>query len=129
MRYSDAPGAIAFLCEAFGFAQHLVVEDGQGGIAHAQLTHGNGMIMLGSAREDEFGRIQQPLGNPTDTVSQSAYVIVSDIDNHYAKAVKAGATILMELQAVEHGGKFYCCRDPEGQVWNFGDYSPWESDS
>ena len=47
MRYVDAPTAIEWLCEAFGFSRHLVVPDDQGGIAHAQLTLGNGMIMLG----------------------------------------------------------------------------------
>ena len=47
MRYHDAPKAIDWLCNAFGFSRHLVVPDDSGGIAHAQLTLGNGMIMLG----------------------------------------------------------------------------------
>lgn len=85
--------------------------------------------MLDSAHEDEFGRIQQPLRTPEATVCQSIYVIVSDIDNRYANAAKVGAAILLDLQTVEHGGKFYCCRESEGQVWNFGNDSPWESDS
>ena len=85
--------------------------------------------MLDSAREDEFGRIQRPLGTPDETVCQSVYVIVSDIDNRDANAVKVGAEIVLDLQAVEHGGMFYCYRESEGQVWNFGDYRPWESDS
>ena len=57
MRYRDAPAAIDWLCRAFGFEQHLVVPGPDGTIAHAQLTFGNGMIMLGSARDDEFGRL------------------------------------------------------------------------
>jgi uncharacterized glyoxalase superfamily protein PhnB len=58
LRYRDAPRMIEWLCQAFGFERHLVVEDGKGGIAHAQLTLGPGMIMLGSARgdNDAFGR-------------------------------------------------------------------------
>ena len=48
MRYRDAPAAIEWLCKAFGFEKHLVVPGPGGTIAHAQLTCGNGMIMLGS---------------------------------------------------------------------------------
>ena len=42
LRYEDAPGMIDWLCRTIGFARHLVVEDGQGGIAHAQLSLGPG---------------------------------------------------------------------------------------
>ena len=60
LRYRDAPRMIEWLCQAFGFERHLVVEDGKGGIAHAQLTLGPGMIMLGTAwgDDDPFGRLQ-----------------------------------------------------------------------
>ena len=60
MRYDDAVAAIDWLCNAFGFERHLVVEGEAGGIAHAQLVFGNGMIMLGSTRDDDFGRLQKP---------------------------------------------------------------------
>ena len=46
LRYADAISAIDWLCRAFGFQQHLVVAGDNGTIAHAQLTYGNGMIML-----------------------------------------------------------------------------------
>ena len=50
LRYADAPAAIEWLCEAFGFEATLVVPgEEEGAIAHAQLVLGNGMIMLGSA--------------------------------------------------------------------------------
>ncbi len=32
LRYRDAPRMIEWLCQAFGFERHLVVEDGKGGI-------------------------------------------------------------------------------------------------
>ena len=127
MRYNDAKAAIDWLCDAFEFTRHLVVEDGDGGIAHAQLTFGNGMIMLGSARDDEFGRLQQP--PTTGTVTQSPYIIVSDIDEHYARAIAAGATITMEIKDEDYGGRVYSCRDPQGQLWNFGDYDPWQTET
>lgn len=125
MRYSDAKAAIDWLCDAFGFTPHLVVEDGDGGVAHAQLIFGNGMIMLGSARDDEFGRLQRP--PTTDAVTQSPYIIVADIDEHYARAVAAGATITIDIKDEDYGGRGYSCRDPQGHLWNFGSYDPWQA--
>lgn len=60
LRYRDAAAAIEWLCKAFGFEKHLVVPGENGAIAHAQLIFGNGMIMLGSARDDEFGTLNNP---------------------------------------------------------------------
>jgi len=48
MRYRNTPAAIEWLCKAFGFEKHLVVPGEDGTIAHAQLTLGNGMIMVSS---------------------------------------------------------------------------------
>lgn len=59
LRYRDAPAAIDWVCRAFGFEKHRVVPGGGGTIAHVQLTFGNGMIMLGTARDDEFGKVQK----------------------------------------------------------------------
>ena len=128
LRYRDAPAAIDWLCEAFGFEKHLVVPGEDGTIVHAQLVFGNGMIMLGSARDDDFGRHQRPLDEPDAPVSKSAYIIVSDVDAHYAGAVAAGAHVVMEPEDQDYGGRLYSCRDPEGNLWNFGSYDPWESE-
>ena len=49
VRYRDAPAAIEWLCRASGFTPLSVVPGEDGGIAHAELTLGKGMIMLGSA--------------------------------------------------------------------------------
>ena len=48
LRYRNAPAAIEWLCQAFGFEKSAVYPGDNGTIAHAQLTFGNGMIMLGS---------------------------------------------------------------------------------
>jgi len=60
MRYRNARAAIDWLCRAFGFEQHLVVASDNGAIAHAQLAFGNGMVMLGSASDDGFGKLVRP---------------------------------------------------------------------
>ncbi len=124
MRYNDAGAAIEWLCEAFGFERHLVVPGENGTIAHAQLVFGNGMIMLGSARDDDFGKLQKPPIALGGVVSQSSYIIVEDADKHYARAVAAGAEIVMDIEDQDYGGRGYSCRDPEGHLWNFGTYDP-----
>lgn len=125
LRYTDAPAMIDWLCRAFGFSKHLVVEDGEGGIAHAQLTLGSGMIMIGTARADEFGSLQSSPGALGGT-SQSPYVVVPDADAVYQQARAAGAEIVIEIRDEDYGGRGFSCRDPEGHLWNIGTYDPWD---
>ncbi len=125
LRYRDAPAAIEWLCEAFGFERHLVVPGESETIAHAQLVFGNGMIMLGSALDREFDKLQKPPSATGSVPSQSPYIILEDADKHYARAVAAGAEIVMDIKDEDHGGRGYSCRDPEGHIWNFGTYDPW----
>lgn len=125
MRYRDAHAAIDWLCRAFGFERHAVHDDGEGGVAHAQLTFGNGMIMLGSVRDNAYGRnIAQPdqIGGRE---SQTPYVVVADCRAHYEAARAAGAEIVDAYEEKDYGGGGYSCRDPEGHLWYFGDYDPW----
>lgn len=124
LRYRDAAAAIEWLCTAFGFERHLVVPGEDGGIAHAQLTFGNGMIMLGSGQGGEYdGLVTDPV--TAGTVTQAPYIIVEDVDGHYAAAKAAGAEIVIDIADQDYGGRLYVCRDPEGHVWNFGSYDPW----
>ncbi|KAA3615786.1 MAG: glyoxalase [Calditrichaeota bacterium] len=128
MRYNDASSAIEWLCKVFGFKKHLVVPGDEGKIIHAQLTFGNGMIMLGSAAEDEYGALVQPPANESSPCTQSSYIIVDDIDALYEKTKSAGGKIEIQLKEEDYGGKVFSCRDPQGQLWNFGSYNPWLDD-
>jgi uncharacterized glyoxalase superfamily protein PhnB len=125
MRYRNAPAAIEWLCRAFGFEKHLVVPGPNDTIVHAQLTYGNGMIMLSSKLDTEFNQlIKQPeeLGG---IETQSPYVIVDDADTHYSRAKVAGAEIVIDIADAGYGGRGYSCRDLEGHLWSFGTYNPW----
>ena len=127
LRYRDAPAAIEWLCAAFGFAKHAVYADVDT-VHHAQLTFGNGMVMLGSAgNAGEWGR---QIAQPDETglrETQSPCVIVADCDAHYARAKAAGATIVQDIADQDYGGRGYSCRDPEGHLWWFGSYDPWKA--
>jgi uncharacterized glyoxalase superfamily protein PhnB len=115
LRYKDAPRAIEFLVEAFGFERQMVVDGDGGTIAHAELSYGDGMVMLGTARDDSYG----------SHVGQGwMYVVVGDVDAHYAQAKAAGAEIVRELEEQDYGSRDYSARDFEGNLWSFGTYQP-----
>ncbi len=126
MRYRDAAAAIDWLCRVLGFSKHLVVKGEGNSIAHAQLTLGDGMIMLGSERDDAHGKLMSIPG-PEGANTQSVYIVVDDPEALYDRAVAAGVEIVSPLENPEYGGTFFACRDPEGHIWNVGSYDPWQS--
>ena len=119
MRYRDAPAAIDWLCAVLGFSRHLVVPGEDGAVAHAQLVLGDGMIMLGSANDDAYGRLVKVPG-PGGANTQCACLVVDDPSAVHERAVAAGAEIVWPLENPEYGGVFFACRDPEGHIWNVG---------
>lgn len=123
LQYRDAKAAIDFLCRAFGFEKNAVYEEPDGSIAHAQLTLGNGMVMLGSVKDSEYSKL---LVRPADAggVTMSVYIVVVDADAHFVRAKAAGATIVRKPITQNYGGRDYTCKDPEGHVWSFGTYDP-----
>jgi len=129
LRYRNAPAAIEWLCKAFAFEKHLVIPGPDNTIAHAQLTFGHSMIMLGSgqAHDPDNDVYSRSMKYPDEAggSTQSSYVIVADADAHYARAKAAGAVIILENKDQDYGGRGYTCRDFEGHVWSFGTYNPW----
>ena len=125
MRYRDAPAAIDWLCNVFGFARHAVYANPDGTIAHAELTLGGGMIMLGSTKNDEYGRGFKSPDELGAAETRSAYIVVSDADAVYARAQSAGATVVRPLQNTDYGSREFSARDPEGHSWSVGTYDPW----
>jgi len=125
LRYRDAPAAIKWLCSTFGFEEQLVVPNPDGTIAHAQLRFGNGMIMLGSVVDSEYGRLIKQPDEIGGAETQSAYVIVADADAIHQRAKAAGAKIVLDIKDEDYGGRGFTCRDLEGRLWTFGTYDPW----
>ena len=126
LRYRDAAAAIDWLCEALGFERKMVIPGKGDTIDHAQLTCGNGMIMLGTASDDQFGGLQKQPIELGGAGSQSPYVVVPDVDAHYENAKAHGAKIAIDINDADYGGRGYSCVDPEGHLWHFGSYDPWD---
>jgi uncharacterized glyoxalase superfamily protein PhnB len=128
LRYEDAPAAILFLCDAFGFVPHAIYsdEEDQQIVHHAQLLLGGNMVMLSSAQE---GEVQELYGWKTPAeaggITQCIYVVIDDLDAHHDHAKASGADILTEPHDNEgYPGRGYTARDSEGNVWSFGSYDP-----
>jgi len=120
LRYKDAPAAIDWLVRTFGFEKQMVVPGEAGTIAHAQLSLGPGVVMLGSARGSAGG--ERP--DDPQAVSHGIYVFVDDVDEHFRRARDAGAETVSELADTEYGSREYAALDPEGYYWSFGTYKP-----
>ena len=129
MRYRDVSAAVDWLCDAFEFERHSVVHAADGTIFYAQLTFGNGMVMLGPVRSSELDELMRQPDEIGGMETQSCYLVVEDVDAHYAKAISAGAEIVFGLNSDDSGGRGYSCRDPQGHIWNFGTYNPWKGKS
>jgi len=124
-RYRNAPAAIDWLCKVFGFERHVVYENPDGTIAHAELTLNGGMIMLGSAKDDEYSRSFKSPDELDGTETGSIYLVVLDADAAHARAIAAGAIVTRPLQDTPYGSREFAVKDPEGHTWGVGTYDPW----
>jgi len=123
--YRNAPAAIDWLCQVFGFARHAVYANPDGSIAHAELTLGGGMIMLGSGKNDEYGRGFKSPEELGGVETRSSYIIVTDADAAFARAQAAGGVVVRPLQNTDYGSREFTVKDLEGQSWSVGTYDPW----
>ncbi len=83
------------------------------------------MIMLGSAKDDEYGRNFTSPDEVGGKETRSAYLVVPDADQVYARAQAAGAPIIRPIQDTPYGSREFAVKDPEGHSWSVGTYDPW----
>jgi uncharacterized glyoxalase superfamily protein PhnB len=112
--YEDVDGALKFLAKAFGFRKHGVqMRRPDGKISHGAMKFGDDVIMMGCPPSGY--RNPKRLGQAT----QSLYINVENVDKHFARAKKAGATIIEAPADAEYGNRRYGVTDPEGHEWYF----------
>jgi uncharacterized glyoxalase superfamily protein PhnB len=112
--YRDPKAALAFLEKAFGFELFLLLEDGDGNVAHSEMRYGTGAVMVGSEWDDDHRSPASMGGKNTQAVHIAT---AEDIHAHCERARAAGAEILMEPTYQFYGDTTYRCRDPEGHIW------------
>jgi uncharacterized glyoxalase superfamily protein PhnB len=127
LRYRDALAAIDWLVRAFGLEKNVVYMGPDNTVAHAQLTYGGGMIMLGSVDNgSEYGKFTVQPDEIGFRETKGIYLLVPDADRVYAAAKKEGAAIVLDIRDMDYGGRAFTCRDLEGHLWNIGTYDPWQ---
>ena len=125
LRYRNAPAAIEWLCNVIGFTRHAVYEGENGTIGHAELTLNGGMIMLGSAKDDEHSRRFKSPDELDGVETRSVYIVVSDVEAVHARALAAGTKVIRPPQDTPYGSREFAVADPEGHSWSLGTYNPW----
>ncbi len=123
VRYNDAKAAIAWLKSSLGFEEKEVCSGEGDTIAHAELAIAGNLIMLGSVKDDAYGKSALSLSGVTGGI----YIALGSdaaIDAAYARAKAAGAEIVRELTDTDYSSHEFGVRDPEGHRWSFGTYRP-----
>ncbi len=119
--YDDARAAITWLAKAFGFEARLVVEGGDGRIAHSELEFGEGLFMISTAGRRPY---QASPNGVEGRCTQSLMVFVDDVDAHCTRARAAGAIVAEEPKTTDYGEEYWSDRtyeaiDLEGHHWWF----------
>ncbi len=123
LSYRDAPAAIDFLTEAFGFvARAVYTGEDPTTIVHAQLDWPpGGGVMLGSsdpARHEGEDWVDSAGHGQCYCVTETD----AEVDRIHEQAMARGATSVREPEDQGYGGRGCTLRDPEGNQWSFGSY-------
>jgi uncharacterized glyoxalase superfamily protein PhnB len=105
---------LAFLTDAFGFREIQAFRDEDGNVWHAQLSTGDGVVMIGPGLA-EFGTRALSEG---ELVVSRTFIYVDDVDAHYAHARDAGATVIAE-PADQGPNRIHIAADCGGHQWIF----------
>ena len=116
LRYSEGNAAIEWF-KAMGFDELMVVRGPGGRIVHAEMKLGAGVVHVGEKGVAEGHE-------EVDAAGFGVAVYVEDVDAHYERAKSAGAEIAEPPYDTDYGARMYSVRDPEGNLWTFGNYRP-----
>ncbi|MCV7384116.1 VOC family protein [Mycolicibacter longobardus] len=111
----DASKLIDYYVDTFGFVVTARYGDGDT-VDHAQLNwpEGVGGIMLGSYRPGNIW-CREP-------GTAGGYVATNDPDGLYERVLEHSADVVQPLADTDYGSREFTVRDPEGNLWSFGDY-------
>jgi PhnB protein len=112
--YEDLDAALEWLAKAFGLQEHGKRFTGLNGKTnHAAMKLKDDVVMMGCPGAGY--KNPKRLGQTT----QSLHVIVSDVDERFERAKKAGAVILHAPEDKFYGLRQFGAADLEGHQWYF----------
>jgi len=110
----DAASAIEYYKKAFGATERLRMDTPDGKVGHAELEIGDSLVMLSDPTPEATTRPPSELGG----TSAGIFMYVDDVDAVVKKALRAGATVTMEVADQFWGDRFGSIRDPFGHEWS-----------
>jgi len=105
LNLSDAKGAMEFVKKAFGGKVRMVMPGPDGKIMHAEVKLGDTVLLFTDA-------VQEP-ARPANL-----FMYVASVDKTFAKAVKAGAKVIMPIADMFWGDRWGRVEDPYGNRWS-----------
>lgn len=113
---AGAANAIEFYKKAFGAVEAARLPGPDGKIMHAMIRIGDSAIMLVD-ENPEWGALgPKALKGSSVTI----HLYVEDADAFVARAVKAGAKVIMPLDDMFWGDRYGKLEDPFGHHWSVG---------
>jgi len=110
---TDVKAAAAFYQKAFGFQKRGIMNGPGGKPVHAELTLRGTALMLGPEMPEMGARSAKTIGSSPTTL----YLLVENVDQVAAKAVKLGATLQGPVENMFWGDRCGRLVDPEGYTW------------
>lgn len=110
----NAAKAIEFYKQAFGATERGVMKGPDGKVMHAELLIGDSIVMLADEMPD-FGALSpESVGGS----SSGLHIYVNNVDDAFARAVKAGAQTEMPVSDQFWGDRYGKLKDPFGHKWS-----------
>ena len=109
-----AAKAIDFYRDIFGATEQVRMAGPDGKVGHAELAIGDSVVMLA----DPFPDMNQSSPKQLGGSPVFLMVYVDDVDDVFARAIKAGATELAPLADQFYGDRSGQFEDPFGHKWN-----------
>jgi uncharacterized glyoxalase superfamily protein PhnB len=125
LSYEDGMAALEWLRRAFGFREITRLAGPDGRLSHGEMEAGDSLIMLASPTLDyqspkrhRESCEQARKWSTVPWIIDGVLVYVDDLDQHFARAKAAGATILSDIESGPPGRR-YRAEDFEGHRWFF----------
>lgn len=124
--YEEPFAALDWLCRVFGFTEVKRFDRGEDNLT-ARLRGPDGGVVMVSGHDDDFKdwmrerapHFEEATGRAWPLLTHAITVIVKDVDAHFERAEREGASVLSAPRDQPWGVRSYAALDPEGHQWEF----------
>jgi uncharacterized glyoxalase superfamily protein PhnB len=124
--YDDPFAALDWLCRVFGFTEVRRFDRGENNLT-ARLRGPDGGAVRISGRDGDFKewmrerapRFEEATGQSWPLLTHAITVIVDDVDAHFERTERQGASVLTVPKDQPWGVRSYAALDPQEHQWEF----------